>query len=454
MLLNLKKAGTTFLLLPPRTFPFHFSRGVQGGQFTDFLDGCAALRDTDKMKLVPVKNTKKSVRKSAFLSSIALLLGTIIGAGIFGLPYVVGRAGFAVGVLHLVVLGAGMTVLALMYGEIVLRTREPHQFPGYAAQYLGRGGKIAATASLAFGLIGSLIAYVLGEGRFLANLLAPITGISDERVYMVMFAAVAWIAIIGGLRFEAAVQKIMLALMIGFVVLLGVVGAPHIEVANLMGVGNFGFNATADPALWLLPFGAVLFSLAGNSAIPDMRKLLRGQERRMKSAILWSQFGAVAVYFVFTAVLVGMFGAAASADPARDLSRVFGDGVLVAGSLFGVLVLATSYVPICNTIIESLNEDYGVPRWAAWVLTGGVPLAVALSGVTSFISTILIVGSVVGGLDGILVIQTYLRARKHGTRKPEYALRVPDWFHMAAISVFVAGMLVEVVHVAVGGGAH
>ena len=73
--------------------------------------------------------------------AIAMLCGTVIGAGVLGIPYVIAQAGFLVGLLSILVLGLAVLFLNLFIGEIVLRTPGNHQLPGYAEKYLGKWGK-------------------------------------------------------------------------------------------------------------------------------------------------------------------------------------------------------------------------------------------------------------------------------------------------------------------------
>ena len=66
------------------------------------------------------------------LGGLAVLVGTIIGAGILGIPYVVAKSGFVIGAVHIILIGIIMTIVMLYLGEITLRTKANHQLPGYA----------------------------------------------------------------------------------------------------------------------------------------------------------------------------------------------------------------------------------------------------------------------------------------------------------------------------------
>ena len=89
----------------------------------------------------------KQKNKNFYLAATTLI-GTIIGAGIFGIPYVVYQSGIILGVVYLLVLGFITILIHLLYGEIVLRTEAKHRLVGYAEKYLGQGAKSFLTLSL------------------------------------------------------------------------------------------------------------------------------------------------------------------------------------------------------------------------------------------------------------------------------------------------------------------
>lgn len=111
---------------------------------------------------------KKTTKK--FWAATFTLTGTIIGAGILGLPYVFAQAGFFSGLFWLIFLGIIMTLTFLYLGEVTLRTKEKHQLPGLAEKYLGRKGKVAMFLAMVFGIYSSLLAYLVGEGESLSRL--------------------------------------------------------------------------------------------------------------------------------------------------------------------------------------------------------------------------------------------------------------------------------------------
>ncbi|MGB9609183.1 MAG: aromatic amino acid transport family protein, partial [Minisyncoccia bacterium] len=105
-----------------------------------------------------------------FLEAVAILVGTIVGAGTFGLPYVVMRAGILVGLFYFLFLGLIVLLIHLIYGEIVLRTSAIHRIVGYGEVYLGQPGKKMLLISALVGLLGSKLVYLILGGSFLTTI--------------------------------------------------------------------------------------------------------------------------------------------------------------------------------------------------------------------------------------------------------------------------------------------
>ena len=65
-------------------------------------------------------------KRTGFYEAIATLVGTTIGAGIMGIPYVVSKSGIVAGIIDIVLLGAVILMINLYVGEIALRTKKTH----------------------------------------------------------------------------------------------------------------------------------------------------------------------------------------------------------------------------------------------------------------------------------------------------------------------------------------
>ncbi|PIR07544.1 hypothetical protein COV54_00500, partial [Candidatus Jorgensenbacteria bacterium CG11_big_fil_rev_8_21_14_0_20_38_23] len=64
--------------------------------------------------------------------AIATLSGTIIGVGLFALPYITLKVGFWVMLCYFLVLGALVILIHSFFGELALKTPDYKRLPGFA----------------------------------------------------------------------------------------------------------------------------------------------------------------------------------------------------------------------------------------------------------------------------------------------------------------------------------
>jgi len=123
---------------------------------------------------------------SAFWKALSIFVGTIVGVGIFGLPWIAYKSGFFVLLFYFLFLGAVAIVVHLMLGDVILGTSTKHRFPGYVKEYLGSFWSKIALLAVCFGLFGAQLAYLVVGGGFLENLLSPYVG-GNLLIYVFVF---------------------------------------------------------------------------------------------------------------------------------------------------------------------------------------------------------------------------------------------------------------------------
>ena len=375
------------------------------------------------------------LRDKKFIQATAVLVGIMVGAGIFGIPFAFSKAGFLVGVVWLVVLTALMTLFNLLFGELTLSTEGNHQVSGYARIWMGDWGRRLTTLVNVVSIYGALLAYLIIFGEFSHNILSRYLDVNPA-VYAVIFG-VGWSALwFARVRTMAAVETGLIVIYTSVIALIAVVGIPHIHLANIAG---------AEPAFWFLPYGVVLFALTGMSAVPMQRALLAGRERLMRPAILWGMGLTAVLYLVFAFVVVGISGDATSPESLSGLFGLLGTPIIILGSVLGLLTVSTTYIALGTSLWENFTLDYRLRPMTAWLLTLVPPLVLFWSGIRNFIDVIGLVGAVSGGLIGIVILGSYLRARKFRLRTPEYRMRIPTIAVWMLMLLFVAGMIYELV---------
>lgn len=367
-------------------------------------------------------------------SAIAILVGTIVGAGIFGIPYAISKVGIIAGIIYLVVLGSFVLIITLGYGEVVLRTRGEHQMTGYAGKYLGVWGKRILSFTLISSIYGALLAYMIGVGDFLDTLLSRFFG-GSPFFYSLVFFAVASLVVLAGLKTVASTERILVFILSLVVVLIGVLVSRYIRLENFSGLElNYLF----------LPYGIILFAFTGATAVVDMRKILFGEERKLKKAIIFGYLIPFVIYLAFTFFVVGVTGKATSEEAVRGLANSLGDGIAALGAILGILTMSTSFFILGLVLKEIYIYDYKIRKLSAWWWTIFIPFFVFILGLTGFIKVIGLVGAIVGGVDGIIILAMWQKAKKLGDQKPAFSFNLPKIIYYFLFLVFGLGVLYEI----------
>lgn len=370
------------------------------------------------------QETKRIIR------AIATLVGTIIGAGIFGLPYVISRSGVLVGVVYFLVLGLVIALLHGYFAKIVLAIKSPHRFPGFANALLGRSGKEAAAL---LGILGgwlTLVIYIILGGVFLNLLVGPYIGGSDF-LWSLLFAAAGFLIVMGGLPFVTGGEFIMTTALIILILIFVVVGVPKVVVANLV-----SYNSD----FLLQPYGVILFALSGLVAIPQLEDMVGdGKKRAMYWSVVSGTVLATVLTALFVIVVVGVSGSATTTDALSGLRFAYGNWVIPIGALFGFLAVITSFLTTLVNQVDTFVYDYRVPRLVSNLLGLGIPVLVFLWGAHDYIKVMGLAGGLTGGLTGLLLVIMYLvLLKKQGL------LRLRWFVPILVAIIFFCGAIAEV----------
>jgi len=361
-------------------------------------------------------------------AAVATMTGTIVGAGFLGIPYVVAKSGFFIGIIQIIIIGMVLMIAKLYLGEILLRTKKIHQLPGLAKIYLGKIGYSMMFFSMLFGVYSALIAYLIGEGESLSYIF------TGNVSYAIYFAVGFWFIlsffVYKGLK---ALKKgesmgIIFVLIILFFILVYFLN--KVNVDNLL---------TYNLSYAFLPVGVIMFALLGFSAIPEVLMELKKNEKLMKKAIMLGCILPVVIYCLFTFIVVGFAGDATPEIATFALGKVF--------ILLGVFTMFTAFFALSMAVRDMYRFDLGYNKFSSWLLACFVPLilflVIYLFNLISFTQILGVGGVVSGGISGILVLLMVRKARKFGKRKPEYKVKLPPWVIWLLIIFLIAGLLLQ-----------
>jgi len=369
------------------------------------------------------------IKNRKFLYSVAALIGSIVGVGIFGIPFAFAKAGFWVGLVFLIVLGLITLLIDLLYGEVVLRTNSQHQLAGYTGLYLGQVFKKIIFFSAAFTSYVALLAYIIISGELLVNVFSFWQFNPDT--YSYVFYLFFSILILFGIKRISWLELTLTALFIGVIVIVFISGFGKINSANFQITNSY---------YWFLPYGIVLFAFAGLSGVPIQREILIGQEKLLKKSIIWAMIIVSLLYFVFALTVVGISGETTTPDAIKGLYEFLGDKIIFLGSLFGVLAVGTSYLMLGTALSEIFQYDYAIKRGISWALVVIPPMIFFSGGIRTFIDIIGLAGAVALALEMAVLVLVYMKAKKHGTRIPEYSLKISKFFLYFVILIFLTGI--------------
>ena len=332
--------------------------------------------------------------------ALAILSGTIVGVGLFALPYIALQVGFWTILSYFLVLGSLVILIHLFFGEVALKTPDFKRLPGFAKIYLGKWGERIAYTSTILGIFGALLAYLIVGGEFFTELLGPILG-GNFLIYTLFYFVIGALLIFFGIKAIAKVE--FWGLVLFFLILIAIFfrGFSFINIENLF-LGNWRLERN-----WFLPYGVVLFSLWGAALIPEVEEVLGRRKKTISRIIPLAIFIPAVIYFFFIYLVLGITGAQTTESALTGLRNVLGNGIVSLALIFGLLTTFTSFIALGLTLKKVFWYDLKLTKNWAWAITCFFPLILFLVGFQSFIAVIAFVGGIMLGIDGTLILLMY-----------------------------------------------
>ena len=335
-----------------------------------------------------------------FILSAGLLAGTIIGAGVFALPYLTGQIGAVTGLFYLLAGTFVYYLLHRMYAAVVTTAPSEHQFFYLARTYFPPRAASLASFVILGELLFVLVVYLALAPAFI-RLIVPLSPEASTLLFwclgsLFIFARLSWQGV---------------AEVLGTLFIAGIVGIVLVAGDAL----PFTVPAFRPPDLGLvfLPLGPLLFSFSGRPALHGVVEVWRRAAREGKPfslarAIFAGTFIPALFYIVFIFAVLRL---APSVTPeALDSLSTLPSWLLSVLGLMGLITLWTSYFMIGANVKDIVHLDLKFPAWAGAMVTLAVPLALSLSGFNTFLSALSFTGSIFLGLEGILVVLLWRRA--------------------------------------------
>ena len=365
------------------------------------------------------------------IKAVSVFVGTVIGAGIFGIPYIVNKSGMVPGFFYFLILGGVVLLIHLFFGEAFLRTKESCRLPGLAQKYLGNWGKIFVMISVVSGLIGALLAYLILSGDFLKILFSPFSDLSAIQLAAIFWVVMSYL-IFRGIKLIASIELLTNLIFFSANAAILFFILPKLDLSNVKILEMSGI---------FLPFGVILFSLVGWSAIPEIADFFKTspEKRKIKRTIILSTALVVPFYLVFVLAVLGAVGGNISQDTLSSLAPFLGPKIIFLAVLAALVTLADSILVLGLHLKNTFVYDLKLSKRLATAIACGVPFLLFLMGFRDFIGTIGFVGTVVGVIEGVAIILIFKRAKRLGNREPEYSFKAPSLLLYLLIAALILG---------------
>lgn len=373
-----------------------------------------------------------------FLLPTGLVAGTIIGAGVFALPFIFKVSGLLTGFFYLGLAAVIYVFLHLFYADIIVRTPGEHRFVGYASMYLGRATGWFSILMAVMEMLFVLTIYLILSVSFI-NLVVPSL---PDLWKLVIFWATGSAAIFLSLKKMTFLEFAIIIGMILIILLIFFLGAGNLGKLSLAGFSPNFYSL-------LLPLSPLLFALGGRVAIPPLVNYFHlpgvGHNHRfIRRAIIWGTIIPAVVYGLFALGILGL-SQVVSEDSISGLVGQAPSGFLVVFGVLGILTLWSSYIVIGLDVKNVLRYDLKLSKAIRLSTVILAPIALYFVGFQSFIKLVSFVGGIFLALEGIFIVLMWVKVNNVAERKPDVVSKKAMSIAFVCLIILFAALIYEIV---------
>lgn len=338
-----------------------------------------------------------------FLFSVFLLLGTIIGAGFFSLPYLLVQVGWKVFLAEFFILLFLVILVHLLFAEVSLKTPDEKRLVGFVKTHLGKSWEKFSFFVTILGLLGGELVYLILGGKLLKNIFSPFLNF-DENLWGLFYFLAGFFLIYFDIRpisfFEFFATFLFLFSFFG------------IFLKNYLHFSLENFFFQPKNFSLFLPYGPILFSFWGLSLIPEIEEFLRPKKKLISKVVVFSILISAIFYLFFTFSVIAISGQNVDPFSLLSLKDCLSELDFKYLLFLGVLTTFTSFVAFGLTFKKVLWYDLKISQKKAFFVGSFLPLFLYFLGIKNFIKVISFLGSVGLGLEAILILLIYKKIGK------------------------------------------
>jgi APA family basic amino acid/polyamine antiporter len=324
------------------------------------------------------KRSSAKAHSMGLTSATALVIGSIVGTGVFTMPAVLAGAG-TMGIVVLAVIAVGAMLLAVLFGQLTKRIPNSdggvyayarHEFGDFAGYLVGWCYWIQSWAGNA-AIVASWVFYV----DALFNFSHP-SGMENWGIAMVGLWIPAVINL-AGVRQMAWFQNVTVVLKFLPLLFVGVVGWFFIQKANF---GPFNASGGSLYSAIGIAAGVALFSFIGVEAAAVSAKRVRDPRTNVMRASVLGTVASALLYVLVTAVVMGLVAHHTLVNTGSPFvnafQTMFPHSAWAGRFIAGLAVVSGLGALICWTLIvtetsRAIAQDDLFPRQFAWADKNG-----------------------------------------------------------------------------------
>lgn len=367
------------------------------------------------------------------LTIAAIVAAATIGEGVFAVPYIIQASGWLVALGYFVAVTAIVSVAHILYLRTLAATDEKERLLGLTRKYFGTAGFWIGFVAIVIGLLLGFVAYLVLGSQFLQILFPGIIPGIALGLFWVLLAILVW----GSEGRIAWFEGVGIAL-VSFAILFIFFSGHPAAALNTVPLAIPGL------ANLLIPFGVVIFALAGWTCVEPVYELAYRNDNGKKLAIpgafalfaLGTAFAGL-LYWLFAAGVIGTTVPRLATDTVSGIAvwPLWRKDILAAVGLLSVCVVS---VPISREIRGAMEKDLGWNSFLSRAVIVFLPLAAVLLGFDDFLT-------IIGFAGGVFISTQYLLIISVGRRTLALTQREKFLLDVVAI-VFICAAVYEIWH--------
>ena len=336
------------------------------------------------------------------LGGILLTIGTAIGGGMLALPVATAPIGFYHSTLLLFGCWLVMTSGAFLVLEVNLWLPKDSNLVSMAKLTLGKVGQAIAWVTCLLLLYSLLAAYIAGGSDFLKNILTKMNVVLPAWGVSILFTFVLGAVVYFGIRSVDHVNRVLMAVKLGALILLIGSLAPHVSFSFLSG-GELKYLSTS--------ITVALTSFGFATIVPSLRSYFHDDVKKLRMVILIGSLIPLFFYIAWDFTVMGVIpregsnGLIEMLNSGRSNSEFVNeignllqrDVITKFADVFTSICLLTSFLGVALCLFDFLADGLGLVKsgWRkslVFAATFFPPLLIVLFNPGVFISALAYAG--------------------------------------------------------------